>query len=98
MRVTINKPEDSIDLSMVTEDMYFVGVDLAGAKHLLVGGESSFAFFSVGKLTKANPFCQEESLQKCLKEFIGEGYLEDRRQLHAFHTYQEAFKFIAENL
>lgn len=99
MKVTINKPEDSIDLSMVTEDMYFVGVNPQGkANNILTtdgyfSGEYSFRNIPFD-FTKGNRAEVSGTIKECIEHYFNSC----KGQVHAFRTYQEAFKFIAENL
>lgn len=100
MKVTINKPEDSIDLSMVTEDMYFVGTEEGKADCILSRedyNKGNFFFLSLSNITNRNGY-SESGGDNLNHKIVGwlKGF--KNREVHAFRTYQEAFKFIADNL
>lgn len=98
MKVTINKPEDSIDLSQVTEDMYFVGVFKGKPQNLLTRerpDQGNYCFrYLKEKFTNGRGAAFDGSISGCIEHYINEC----SGEVHAFRTYQEAFKFIAENL
>jgi hypothetical protein len=98
MKVTINKPADYIDLNDLTGDHFIVGTVDGKAKGILTRDphpEEKYHFAAIHRITIGDRFFGKYD---CVKEATKEWMKRQHHSAHAFRTYQEAFKFIAENL
>lgn len=97
MKVITSKQTDTIDLSEVTEDMYFVGIRCKNHVHLMSREGvncGAFQFRFINYITKGERFfIQSATIQGLITEYVN-----NDGEVHAFTDYKEAFKFIAENL
>lgn len=98
MKVITSKQTDTIDLSEVTEDMYFVGTYDGKSANILTrdgnfGGKFSFRCIPTG-FTNGNRASVSGTIKECIEHYLSQCGCE----VHAFKDYKEAFKFIAENL